>query len=477
MKEMSKQPKQLDKVLSKFDVLCLAIGAMLGWGWVVLSGTWLNSAGSLGTLIAFLVGGLLVIFVGLTYAELASAMPKVGGEHVFVKRGLGKKASFVGSWAIVLGYVSVVTFEAVALPTVLDYLIPNYQTGYLWTINGWDVYLTWVLVGSVGAVILTAINYFGLKTAAFLQVVLTVAIVGIGILLIFGSGINGDTKNLEPLFIGGAGGIMTVLVMVPFLFVGFDVIPQVAEEANLPAREIGKILIISVSAAIVFYMLIALGVGMSLNKGALEISQLATADAMAAAFNSPLFGKILIIGGIAGIVTSWNAFIIGGSRVIYAMAQDGMLPSWFGRLHPKYNTPSNAVIFLGALAVFAPLLGRPALVWIVDAGGLGIVIAYLMVALSFVALRKKEPQMDRPFKAGKTTFVGWLGVIFSIGFIALYMPGMPAALIWPYEWVMVLGWTLIGAYFFIKMNKGVYHSNDEEIQVNDTDSSVDAKIN
>lgn len=100
-----------------------------------------------------------------------------------------------------------------------------------------------------------------------------------------------------------------------------------------------------------------------------------------------------------------------------------------------------------------------------------------MVALSFVALRKKEPQMDRPFKAGKTTFIGWLGVIFSIGFIALYMPGMPAALIWPYEWIMVLGWTLIGAYFFIKMNKGVYHSNDEEIQVNDTDSSVDAKIN
>ncbi|TYR81150.1 APC family permease [Priestia megaterium] len=473
---MSQKPKQLEKVLSKFDVLCLAIGAMLGWGWVVLSGAWLNSAGSMGTLIAFLVGGLLVIFVGLTYAELASAVPKVGGEHVFVKRAMGKKAAFIASWAIVLGYVSVVTFEAVALPAVLDYLIPNYQQGFLWTINGWDVYLTWVLVGSIGAVILTAINYFGLKTAAFLQVVLTVAIVGIGILLIFGSGINGDTKNLDPFFIGGAGGIMTVLVMVPFLFVGFDVIPQVAEEANLPPREIGKILIISVSAAIVFYMLIALGVGMALDKSALAATQLATADAMAAAFNSPLFGQILIIGGIAGIVTSWNAFIIGGSRVIYAMAEDGMLPAWFGKLHPKYNTPSNAVLFLGALAVVAPLLGRPALVWIVDAGGLGIVVAYFFVALAFVVLRKKEPALVRPFKAGKTRFIGWLGVLFSTGFIALYMPGMPAALIWPYEWIMVLGWTLLGAYFFIKMNKGAYH-NREEAQEQPSDSTIKADIN
>lgn len=458
---MRSEKKELKKVLSRIDVLFLSIGAMLGWGWVVLSGNWITSAGSMGAIVAFIIGGVLVIFVGLTYAELASAMPQVGGEHHYVERAMGRKAAFIASWAITLGYVSVVTFEAVALPTVIDYLMPNYQVGYLWTLAGWDVYLTWVLIGSVGAIVLTALNYFGLKPAAFAQVVLTIAIVGIGLMLIFGSAANGEPKNLEPFFSGGAAGIMTVLIMVPFLFVGFDVIPQVAEEANIPARDIGKILIFSVGCAIVFYLAIALGVAMALDTEALSVTTLATADAMAAVFGSQIFAKVLIFGGICGIVTSWNAFIIGGSRIIYAMAISGMLPKWFSYLHPKYKTPSNAVLFLGALAALAPLLGRPALVWIVDAGGLGIVIAYFLVALSFILLRKKEPKMARPFKAGKGNAIGWIALVLCFGFIVIYMPGMPAALVWPYEWLMVAGWTGIGAYFFYQMNKGKYDENIE----------------
>ncbi|WP_349408698.1 APC family permease [Pseudalkalibacillus sp. SCS-8] len=446
----------LKRVLSQFDVLVLAIGAMLGWGWVVLSGTWITSAGSMGAVLAFAIGGILVIFVGLTYSELASAMPQVGGEHAYVHRALGKRASFIASWAITLGYVSVVTFEAVALPTVVDYILPDYQAVYLWTIAGWDVYLTWVLIGMAGSIFITLINYFGVKPAVLVQMVLTILIIGIGLMLIFGSAFGGSTANLDPYFLGGAGGIMTVLIMVPFLFVGFDVIPQVAEEVNLPFKQIGKVLIFSVSCAVVFYIFIALGVGLSLDQAALEATELATADAMAAAFGSQTFGNILILGGVAGIITSWNAFIIGGSRVVYAMANSGMLPKWFGYLHPKYKTPSNAIVAIGALAVLAPLLGRPALVWIVDAGGLGIVIAYFMVALAFLVLRKKEPNMDRPFRAGKGNFVGWIALVLSIGFITLYMPGMPAALIWPYEWIMVAGWFLIGAYFFVQMNKGKY---------------------
>ncbi len=459
----------MKRVLTKVDVLVLAIGAMLGWGWVVLSGTWITSAGSIGAVLAFAIGGLLVIFVGLTYSELASAMPEVGGEHAYVHRALGKKASFIASWAITLGYVSVVTFEAVALPTVVDYILPDYQAVYLWTIAGWDVYLTWVLIGMGGSIFITLINYFGVKPAVFVQLVLTILIVLIGVMLIFGSAINGSAANLDPYFLGGTGGVMAVLIMVPFLFVGFDVIPQVAEEVNLPFKQIGKVLIFSVGCAVVFYMLIALGVGLVLDQTALTNTELATADAMAAAFGSQTFGNILILGGVAGIITSWNAFIIGGSRVVFAMAKSGMLPQWFGYLHPKYKTPSNAILAIGGLAVLAPLLGRPALVWIVDAGGLGIVIAYFMVALAFLVLRKKEPAMARPFRAGKGTAVGWIALVLSIGFISLYMPGMPAALVWPAEWIMVGIWFLIGAYYFYQMNKGNYVSKaqpDEKVDMN-----------
>ena len=99
----------------------------------VFSGTWLQGAGSLGAIIAFLIGGVLVVFVGLTYSELVSAMPKAGGEYNYAWRALGAGGVFVASWAIALGYVSVVAFEAVALPTTMEYLLPEgYQAGFLW---------------------------------------------------------------------------------------------------------------------------------------------------------------------------------------------------------------------------------------------------------------------------------------------------------------------------------------------------------
>ncbi len=119
--------------MSIFDVLFLAMGAMLGWGWVVLSGEWISKAGFLGSITAFMIGGLLVIFIGLTYAELAAAIPETGGGFIFVLRSFGEKTAYIAGWSVLFGYISVIAFEAVALPTVINYLIPVEHVGYLWT--------------------------------------------------------------------------------------------------------------------------------------------------------------------------------------------------------------------------------------------------------------------------------------------------------------------------------------------------------
>lgn len=447
---------EFNKVLSRLDVLVLAFGAMIGWGWVVLSGEWINRAGSLGAMIAFLIGGVLVIFVGLTFAELTTALPKAGGEIHFALTAMGTKSSFIVGWAMLLGYISVSAFEAVALPTVVEYLFPGYMKGYLWTIADWDVYLSWLVIGVVGAIIVTWINIVGVKQAAFFQVVLTILLAAVGLLLIFGAGVNGEPQNMEPLFTGGMAGLMGVMIMTPFMFVGFDVIPQIAEEVNMPKKSMGRLLILSVSMAVAWYVLIILGVSLALDSKALSESILPTADAMASVFGSPLFGKILILGGIAGIITSWNAFIMGAGRIIYAMAREGMLPKWFAKIHPKYKTPTNAIIFVGFLSTIAPFFGRPALVWLSDAGSLSIVIAYFIVALSFVILRKKRPDLERPFKAGESNAIGIIAVLLSIFFIVLYMPGMPASLIWPYEWIIIIAWFIIGFLFFALIPKSAH---------------------
>src|SRR5699024_7812217 len=231
---------------------------------------------------------------------------------------------------------------------------------------------------------------------------------------VFGAFKNGDVANLQPLFKNGIGGTMSVLIMIPFLFVGFDVIPQVAAEVNAPPKLIGRILVASIVTSVIFYLLIVYGVTTGLPKQLLTTTQLATADAMTHLFGSQWFGALLVFGGVAGIVTSWNAFIIGGSRILYAMSIRGMIPKWFSYIHPRYKTPLNGIVFLGLLAFVAPFLGRPALVWIVNAGGIGIVIGYLFVSISFIKLRKAEPDLVRPYKIKQWKVVGALAIILSI---------------------------------------------------------------
>lgn len=456
-----------NKVLSRFDVLFLSFGAMIGWGWVVLSGNWVHTAGSVGATIAFIVGGILVSFVGLAYAELSSAMPTNGGTMIFAERGIGRKSAFIAAWGLALCYISVVAFEAVALPTVVEYLFPNYKVGYMYTINDYDVYLSWVLVGVAGALFVTIFNFFGVKSAAFLQMVLTIVISLIGVMLIAGAGVTGSLADAEPLFVGGVSGIIVVLVMTPFMFVGFDVIPQTAEEMNIPPKSIGRLLIMSVAFAVIFYIGVVIAVGIAVDKTILSTSVLPTADAMAIIYGSDHFATILILGGIAGILTSWNAFIIGGSRILCSMAEKEMIPAWFGRLHPKNKTPTNAILFIGGLSMLAPLLGRPMLVWLVDAGGLAVLFAYLIVSIAFLQLRKNEPDMLRPFKAGNSNIVGWLAVLLSIGFIVLFFPGMPAALIWPYEWVIFAGWWVIGG-LLIYFKRETYMKSSKDISSSKT---------
>jgi APA family basic amino acid/polyamine antiporter len=436
---------QFIRVIRRKEILALAFGAMIGWSWVALTGTWIATAGSVGAMLAFAVGGVAVILVGLTYAELASAMPKAGGEHVYSMRALGNTASFICTWAILLGYVSVVAFEAVALPTVADYLVPGFSRGYLWTIAGWDVQFTWVLLGVVAAIVMTAINIVGIRTAARLQLLATVLVAGVGILLIAGSAVSGDAQNMQPLFVSGAKGFLGVLVMVPFMFVGFDVIPQSAEEVDVPFRDIGKLLMLSIGLALAWYLVIIFSVSMGLPDAARRASELATADASAVALGGAWAGKLLVLAGIGGILTSWNAFLIGGSRAIYALARAGQLPASLGVLHPRFNTPYKAVLLIGGLSVLAPLFGRPALVWLVDAGGLGIVIAYALVAWSFLVLRVREPEMPRPYSVRNWRLIGGAALVLSVAIAILYLPGSPAALVWPYEWLIVLGWVVLGA--------------------------------
>ena len=456
---MNKKESEFNKVFSAWDILVIAFGAMIGWGWVVSTGGWIEKGGVIGAALGFVIGGIMIFFVGLTYAELTAAMPQCGGEHVFSYRAMGATGSFICTWMIVLGYVSVACFEACAFPTIITYLWPGFLKGYMYTVAGFDIYASWLITAIVIAFLIMLINIIGAKTAAILQTVLTCIIGGAGILLIVASVINGTVDNLDgQIFAGTTAGvnikaIIGVAAMSPFYFIGFDVIPQAAEEINVPPKKIGNILILSVVLAVIFYAFVIIAVGFVMNPGDIIASQeatgLVTADAMAAAFNTKIMAKVIIVGGMCGIVTSWNSFLLGGSRAMYSMAESYMIPKFFAKLHPKHKTPVNALILIGILTMLAPFAGRKMLVWISDAGNFGCCFAYCMVALSFMILRKKEPDMPRPYKVPCYKFFGTMAVIMSGFMVAMYcIPGSGGNLILQ-EWLMVLGWSALGVVFYV----------------------------
>ena len=282
---MEQKKSEFDKVLGAWDILVIAFGAMIGWGWVVSSGSWIQKGGVVGASIAFAIGGVMIFFIGLTYAELTAAMPQCGGEHVFSYKAMGPNGSFICTWAIILGYVSVTCFEACAFPTIITYLWPGFLKGYMYSVAGFDIYASWVAVAVIVAFLITLINVLGAKTAAVLQTVLTCIIGGAGILLIVASVINGDSSNLQgQMFVGESTGtmfqnIIKVAVVTPFFFIGFDVIRSlgicdvlfifgaigmVAGSINATRAKTTRMMVAYSSVAQIGYIFAALGLGSEL---------------------------------------------------------------------------------------------------------------------------------------------------------------------------------------------------------------------
>lgn len=443
---MKNERQRLKRVLGRVEVFALAFGTMVGWGWVMLPSEWISNAGVLGAMIAFLTGGFLCILVGLTYAELTSAFPLAGGELAFSYRGMGYLGSWITGWTITFAYVGVSAWEGIALSSAFHYMLPIPKVGYLWTISGFDVYFSWSLIGIVGAVTLTLLNMVGVKPVAVFQILLVMVMISSGIIFILGGMAFGSPHFMTPV-ITDVKGVGMVLLMAPSMYIGFDMVSKSAEEMNMPLGSIAKVLIVSIVGACAWYVLIILGSGLSAPPDFRRDALIPTADAAAYAFESPIMAKVMIAGGICGIITSWNGFIVGASRIIFAMGRSRMLPGFFGWVHPKYQTPVFSILFVGLICCLSPLLGENALVWLVDTSAFGTVIAYLLISVSFLRIRKMEPDLRRLYSIRRGRTVGTGAVIVAVFFLFWYTPFSPSALKWPYEWVLVFAWAIIGIFF------------------------------
>lgn len=394
---MKDNRSSLSRVLGRIDVFAIGFGTMVGWAWVMMATTWLTKAGFLGAILAFAIGTLIIMGVGAAYGELASALPLAGGEVVYIYRAMGGRAAWLVGWIMTFAYLGVAAWEGIALATAVDTILPLGGFVPLWDIAGYTVHLSWVAVGMAGAVVMLLLNLFGSRPAVIFQVMGTAAVVLIAFLLLFGGMTFGSTANIGKSF-QSFNGFLYVFLMIPSMLIGFDVIPQSAEEMNIPPRAIGKMTLTCILFSALWYLVIITGLALAAPAEVRMSGIIPAADVISYMFQNETFGVILVLGGILGILTSWNGFFMGATRLIFAMGRAKLLPDMFGRVHPKYRTPWAATILVGAVCIAAPLLGRNALIWFMDISTFCSLFAYCCVCLAFVLLRKKEPDLNRPFK-------------------------------------------------------------------------------
>jgi len=446
---------ELKRAISGFGFFALAFGSMIGVGWITALGGWFEQAGPMGAMVAFAVGGALTLVIGLCYAEVTPMLPVSGGEVAYAYKAHGTSAAFVLGWTLAFGYLSVSAFEAISVGLVLSYLFPWIDAWPLYELAGSTVYGSHLLLALVFTGFITAINYFGVAIASKVQVALTALFLACAALFVAAGVANGHVANLQPYFGdaaegSGLGGILAVLVTVPFWYVGFDTIPQAAEERRegSPLRRLGTYLVLAIIGSTIFYVAVMLGAGMAGPWQDIVDEPLPTAAAFSSAFESHVLVRLVLVAGLIGLLTSWNGFFLAGSRVLFSLGRGRIIHSGLGQTHARYGTPARAVLFSGLVTLAAASLGRGAILAVVDVGSFCIALAFLGVALSFIRLRKAFPDMARPYRAPGGTVLGYVAATGSLFILAVMLaPGSPSRLVWPLEWA-ILGTLGIGGLSF-----------------------------
>ncbi len=464
---------QFKKEMRMLDIWALALGAIIGWGCFVLPGTnFLPKAGP-SAIIGMLLGGVIMSIIAVSYGYCIKKYPLSGGEFVYADASFGKRHAFICGWMIVLGYWSLIPLNATAISMITRYLMPGiFQFGHLYTIVGWDVYLGEVLLSSAFIIVLGYMNVKGVKTAGWFQTVVAVALTAsvafclVGVLLtkpdvsanlqpFFAEIVDGEVKSKS-----GIACIIAIMCYAPYCFVGFDCIPQAAEEYSFSHKAAMKLMIgaIMVGACIYAAVIFFTAVTQPWTTMMLANPDWATGESVQSTLG---YIGILFLGiaMLCAVLSGMNAFYMAGSRLLYSMSYADALPSTFGRLHPKFGTPDKATYFLLAISLICPFFGRQVLTWVVDMTCVGAAVGFTYTCATAHIMSKKESGWN--FQ----TIISGIGAILAAFFIILsFIPGSPGFLSKPSFAILGI-WIVLGILFWQKIKNNFLHGKWEGVDV------------
>ncbi|GEK59474.1 amino acid permease [Marinococcus halophilus] len=467
---------QLQKTLKPKWVWAIALGSAVGWGAFVQPVQWLGTAGPLGVILGMTLGALLMMVIGFCYGYLIQTFPFTGGGFTYAYYGFGKYHAYVCGWFLALAYACIIALNASALGLMFRFLLPELVSwGYMYSVAGWEVYAGEVLISCIAIIVFAIFNIRGASFSGSMQywfvVVLILGALAISIGIFFSS--SSSLSFSQPLFntnITSFEAIFSILAIAPWAYIGFDNVPQAAEEFNFKPKKAFALIAFSLICASLVYSLMVFATTIASPWQDLVNAQHQWGTGEVVRNTLGITGvSILAIALSAGIFTGLNGFYVATSRLLFAMGRSQIFPSAFGKLHHKYKTPNISIMFICLLCLISPFFGREALNWIVDMSSIGVTVAFLYCCLAsykIFAWNKKESLAKNKFQISpKKKIISVLGVFISVGFILLLIvPGSPGALAFP-SWIAMIVWILIGFTFFQVNRKKISQLTKEELDM------------
>jgi APA family basic amino acid/polyamine antiporter len=440
----------LRTVVGRGGFFALAFGAIVGSGWVVVLGDWLKVAGPGGAALGFLAGALVMMLVALCYGELAARSSVAGGEILYALETFGRFPAFLVGWFFNLYALAVCAFEAIALALMVRTLLPGIALPAAYAIGGSAVTWDALLLGLGGALGIALLHARGAASAIRFQNTVTYGFIASSVVLVSVGFHAGHIENLEPLFsappqhswLSGAGWIFATCA---YFLNGWQAAIHAVEErrAGLSGRTLISCVIAAIGAAAIFYGAIILSSASIAPWQRLITADLPAATAFRAIGLHGIFGTFVLVAAVVSLAKTWSAAAWMSSRLVLAQARFGLLPAWLAKVDPQSGAPRRALLITSALTVLGILLGRSAILPIVDMVALCLALS---IILSLIVLLKRRKQHAAPpsftVPGGSITVVSALVGVCSMVGVVLVQPLLSGSM--PPEWPLLGGWAVLG---------------------------------
>jgi APA family basic amino acid/polyamine antiporter len=453
----------LPRTLGFFSLTCFGVGSTLGAGIFVLTGTVAAAHAGPAVVLSFVLAGLACALAGLCYAEFASMVPVAGSAYTYAYATLGELVAWTIGWCLILEYLFASAMVAIgwagyALAMAGDFglVLPPAFTQAPFDVGRGGLIATGAIVNApaVAAVMLcTGLLLAGTRASARVNDLIVVAkvivivIVGVAGLLFAHPGrwvpfIPPNTGRAGEF---GVSGVVTGAAIVFYAYVGFDAVSTMSQETHNPRRTVPLALIASLAICTALYVLIALMITGLADYRLLNVSDpvyvALAAAGTALAWAKPMVGAVVVVGLISALLVT----LLGQVRIFYAMARDGLLSKMFMAVHPRFRTPHIGTLVTGATA--AIIAGVFPLNLLGELISIGTLLAFAIVCLGVIVLRRRRPDLLRPFRVPGYPWVPLAGIAVCLALMA----SLPRD-----TWIRLMAWLVLG--FVVYGAYGVKHS-------------------